>query len=246
MAGHSKWANIRHRKERQDSKRGKVYTKMIREITVAAHAGGNPDDNPRLRNAMDKALDANMSRDVIDRAIKRGAGGLEGADMEEVHYEGYGPYGIAVIVESMTNNRNRTVAEVRHVFSEYDGNLGAEGSVSYLFKKQGQITFSPGTPEDQVMEIALEAGAEDVVVNEDQSIDVMTTPENFLSVKKQITAKGLQIAQAEIAMIPVTFISLEKKEEAQQVEEFLEELEDLDDVQVVYSNADIAEEERTT
>jgi YebC/PmpR family DNA-binding regulatory protein len=242
MAGHSKWANIRHRKERQDAKRGKIYTKLIREITVAARSGGDPNDNPRLRNVLDKALDANMSRDVIDRAIKRGVGGLEGADMEDVRYEGYGPHGIAVIVDCMTNNRNRTVGEVRHVFSKHGGNLGTDGSVAYLFKKQGQISFTPGTPEEQVLEIALEAGAEDVVVNDDQSIDVFTSLENFPAIKKEINTKGLHPAQAEITMVPSTNVLIEDQETAQQAIELLEMLEELDDVQAVYSNADIAED----
>lgn len=242
MAGHSKWANIKHRKERQDSKRGKLYTKLIREITVAARQGPDPSDNPRLRNVMDKALTANMSRDIIDRAIKRGAGGLEGADVEDVRYEGYGPSGIAVIVDCMTNNRNRTVSEVRHTFSKHGGNLGTDGSVAYLFKKQGQISFAPGTKEEYVMELALDAGADDVVVNDDQSIDVFTTPENFFAIKKEMTDKGLQPEQAEITMVPMTSVSIDDKEVAQQAMELLETLEELDDVQAVYSNADISEE----
>lgn len=243
MAGHSKWANIRHRKERQDAKRGKIYTKLIREITVAARAGGgDPNDNPRLRNVLDKALGANMSRDVIDRAIKRGAGGLEGADVEEVRYEGYGPNGIAIIVDCMTNNRNRTVGEVRHVFSKHGGNLGTDGSVAYLFKKQGQISFPPGTAEEQVMEIALEAGAEDVVINDDQSLDVFTAPESFLSIKDIMTKKGLHPEQGEITMVPATYVFIEDKETAEQAMELLEMLEELDDVQSVYSNLDVLEE----
>lgn len=242
MAGHSKWANIRHRKEKQDAKRGKLYTKLIREITVAARAGGDPNDNPRLRNVLDKALVANMSRDIIDRAIKRGAGGLEGADVEEVRYEGYGPNGIAVIVDCMTNNRNRTVSEVRHTFSKYGGNLGTDGSVAYLFKKQGQISFPPGVQEEQIMELAILAGAEDVCINEDQSIDVFTTPESFFTVKKTMTDKGLHPEQAELTMVPMTSVSVDDKEAAQLAIELLEKLEELDDVQVVYSNADIAED----
>ena len=243
MAGHSKWANIRHRKEKQDAKRGKLYTKMIREITVAARMGGpEPDDNPRLRNILDKALTANMSRDIIDRAIKRGAGGLEGADVEEVRYEGYGPNGIAVIVDCMTNNRNRTVGEVRHVFSKNGGNLGTDGSVAYLFKKLGQLTFAPGTKEEEVMELALEAGAEDVVVNEDQSIEVFTSPEAFIAVKAKMATKHLQPAQAEITMVPSISVSIEDKETAQQAMELLDMLEELEDVQEVYSNANIDED----
>jgi len=241
MAGHSKWANIRYRKERQDAKRGKLYTKLIREITVAARMGGDPNDNPRLRNVLDKALDANMSRDIIDRAIKRGAGGLEGMDVEEVRYEGYGPNGIAIIVDCMTNNRNRTVGEVRHLFSKYGGNLGTDGSVSYLFKKQGQLSFAPGTAEEKVMELALEAGAEDVVVNDDQSIDVFTSPEAFFAVKKDVLTKGLHPESAEITMVPATSVAIDDKETAEQAMKLLEMLEELEDVQEVYSNADIAE-----
>jgi YebC/PmpR family DNA-binding regulatory protein len=240
MAGHSKWANIKHRKERQDSKRGKLYTKIIREITVAARGGADPDDNPRLRTILDKALTANMSRDVIDRAIKRGAGGLEGADMEDVRYEGYGPNGIAVIVDCMTNNRNRTVSEVRHVFSKCGGNLGTDGSVAFIFKKLGQMTFSPGISEEQIMEAALEAGAEDVIVNDDGSIEVLTSPEDFLNVKAQLIAKKLTPEEGEVTMVPQTFIAIEDQETAEMAEKLLDMMEELDDVQAVYSNADIA------
>ncbi len=242
MAGHSKWANIRHRKERQDAKKGKVYTKIIREITVAARASGDPNDNPRLRNIVDKALAANMSRDVIDRAIKRGAGGLEGADVEDVRYEGYGPSGIAVIVDCMTNNRNRTVGEVRHVFSKNGGNLGTDGSVAYLFKKLGQISLPAGTDEEKVMEIALEAGADDVVINDDKSIEVFTSPEAFFEIKKIMHDKGLHAEQAEVTMVPSTSVTIDDKEVAEQAMSLLEMLEELDDVQAVYSNADIAED----
>ncbi|HLF67136.1 MAG TPA: YebC/PmpR family DNA-binding transcriptional regulator [Gammaproteobacteria bacterium] len=241
MAGHSKWANIRHRKERQDAKKGKVYTKIIREITVAARGGADMNDNPRLRNIVEKALTANMSRDIIDRAIKRGAGGLEGADVEDVRYEGYGPSGIAVIVECMTNNRNRTVSEVRHLFSKSGGNLGTDGSVSYLFKKQGQITFAAGTNEEKVMEAALEVGAEDVVVNDDTSIDVFTSPDTFYAVKNAMVAKKLNPEQAELTMVPMTSAAVEDKDIAQKAIELLELLEDLEDVQAVYSNLDIVE-----
>ncbi len=242
MAGHSKWANIRHRKEKQDAKRGKLYTKLIREITVAARSGGDPNDNPRLRNVLEKALVANMGRDIIDRAIKRGAGGLEGADVEDVRYEGYGPNGIAVIVDCMTNNRNRTVSEVRHLFSKHGGNLGTDGSVAYLFKKLGQISFAAGASEEELMELALEAGAEDVVINEDQTLDVFTTPETFFVVKKAMIDKGLHPEQAEVTMVPMTSVNIDDKETAQQAVELLEKLEELDDVQAVYSNADIAED----
>jgi len=242
MAGHSKWANIKHRKERQDAKRGKLYTKLIRELTVAARGGAEPADNPRLRTALDKALEANMSRDVIDRAIKRGAGGQEGADMEDVRYEGYGPGGTALIIDCMTNNRNRTVGEVRHILSKHGGNLGTDGSVAYLFKKRGQLTFKPGTSEDQVLEIGLEAGADDVLTNEDGSIDVLTSPEAFLAVKKELLAKGLQPEQAEVSMVPSVLVEIKDKEVAEQVVTLCDMLEELDDVQQVYSNADIIEE----
>ncbi len=242
MAGHSKWANIRYRKERQDAKRGRLYTKLIREITVAARAGAEANDNPRLRNALDKALAANMSRDIIDRAIKRGAGGLEGNEVEEVRYEGYGPKGMAIIVDCMTNNRNRTVGEVRHVFSKYGGNLGTDGSVAYLFKKQGQLSLAPGKSEEQIMELALEVGAEDVVVNEDQSIDVFTSPEIFFVVKKKLLEKNVALQQAEITMVPLTAVLIEDKESAKQAMELLDNLEELEDVQAVYTNADFVEE----
>jgi YebC/PmpR family DNA-binding regulatory protein len=243
MAGHSKWANIKHRKSKQDAKRGKIYTKLIREITVAAKlGGGSVDDNPRLRTAVDKALGANMSRDVIDRAIKRGAGGMEGEDVEEIRYEGYGPGGVAVMVDCMTNNRNRTVAEVRHAFTKCGGNLGTDGSVSYLFQKMGQMTFAPGADEEKVMEIALEAGADDVVVNDDKSIDVTTSPEAFLTVKNAMTNAGLTPVQAEVTMAAATNISVTDKDAAEKIMRLSDVLEDLDDVQEVYSNADISEE----
>ncbi|OGT46532.1 MAG: hypothetical protein A3E83_01340 [Gammaproteobacteria bacterium RIFCSPHIGHO2_12_FULL_41_20] len=243
MAGHSKWANIKHRKAKQDARRGKLYTKLIRELTVSARmGGGDPDANPRLRAALDKALDANMSRDVIDRAIKRGAGGLEGSDVEEVRYEGYGPAGVAVIVECMTNNRNRTVADVRHAFSKQGGNLGTDGSVAYLFKKLGQISFAPGADEERVIEAALELGAEDVVVEEDKSIEVFTAPEYFTAVKQGFMRKGLQPAQAEVAMVAAVKVTIDDKETAEKLLALVDALEDLEDVQAVYSNADIATE----
>ena len=184
MAGHSKWANIQHRKKAQDAKRGKLFTKLIREITVAARlGGGDPDSNPRLRAAIDKGLGANMTKDTIDRAVKRGSGAADGENYEEVRYEGYGPNGVAVMVDCLTDNRNRTVSEVRHAFSKAGGNLGTDGSVAYLFSKIGTLTFPAGSDEDKVMEAALEAGAEDIVTNDDQTIDVQTTPETFLDVK---------------------------------------------------------------
>lgn len=243
MAGHSKWANIKHRKSKQDAKRGKIYTKLIREITVAAKlGGGDPDANPRLRAAVDKALGANMSKDVIDRAIKRGAGGAEGADVEEVRYEGYGPSGVAVMVDCMTNNRNRTVAEVRHAFTKCGGNLGTDGSVSYLFNQLGQITFAPGANEERVMEIALEAGADDIIVNDDKSIDVTTAPDAFLKVKNAMIAAGLEPAQAEVTLVASTSVPITDKEVAEKIMRMTDMLDDLDDVQEVYSNADILEE----
>lgn len=243
MAGHSKWANIKRHKEKQDAKRGKLYTKLIREITVAARmGGGDPSANPRLRLALDKGLEANMSKDVIDRAIKRGAGGMEGDDVEEVRYEGYGPAGIAVMVDCMTNNRNRTVAEVRHAFSKRGGNLGTDGSVSYLFKKQGQITFAPGVNEEKLMDAALELGADDIIINDDKSVDVMTSPESFNSIKSGLQQAGFKVEQADVTMVASTAVAITDKDTAEKVMGLIDMLEDLDDVQEVYSNADISEE----
>jgi YebC/PmpR family DNA-binding regulatory protein len=243
MAGHSKWANIKRHKEKVDAKRGKLFTKLIRELTIAARlGGGDPNSNPRLRAALDKALQANMTKDVIERAIKRGAGGMEGADVEEVRYEGYGPGGTAIIVDCMTNNRNRTVAEVRHAFSKNGGNLGTDGSVAYLFKKQGQITFAPGISEEKLMEIALDVGADDVIVSDDSSIDVLTTPDNFMTVKEALQKAGLSAAEASVTMRAETDVSITDLETAEKVMNLIDMLEDLDDVQSVYSNADIAEE----
>lgn len=243
MAGHSKWANIKRHKAKVDAKRGKLYTKLIREITVSAKLGGaDPDQNPRLRTAVDKALGANMSRDVIERAAKRGAGGMEGEMVEEVRYEGYGPSGVAIIVNCMTNNRNRTVAEVRHAFTKCGGNLGTDGSVSYLFSKTGQMTFAPGADEERIMDIALESGAEDVVVNDDKSIDVTTKPEHFLMIKEAMSAIGLVPAVAEVTMAASLQVPITDKEIAEKIIKLTDMLEDLDDVQEVFSNADIAEE----
>lgn len=237
MAGHSKWANIQHRKNAQDAKRGKLFTKLIREITVAARmSGGDVNSNPRLRAAVDKALTANMTKDTIERAIKKGVGGLEGADMENVRYEGYGPGGVAVMVDCLTDNRNRTVAEVRHAFTKCGGNLGTDGSVAYLFTKKGTCTFAPGSSEEQIMEAALDAGAQDVVANEDGSIDVLTTPEDFNAVCAALEAKKLSPAQAEIALLPATYVAL-SGENAEKMTRLIDMLEDLDDVQEVYSNA---------
>lgn len=243
MAGHSKWANIKHRKAKQDSKKGKLYTKLIREITVSAKlGGGDPDSNPRLRTAWDKALIANMSKDVIDRAVKRGAGGQDGNDVEEIRYEGYGPAGVAVMVDCMTNNRNRTVAEVRHAFSKCGGNMGTDGSVAYLFHKAGQITLAPGADEEKVMEVALEAGADDIVVNDDKSIDLTTTPEAFFVVKTALAKAGYEPVQADVTMAAEVSTEISDKEVAEKILRLTDMLEDLDDVQEVYTNADIVEE----
>ncbi len=239
MAGHSKWANIQHRKGAQDAKRGKLFTKLIREITVAARLGGaDPAANPRLRAAIDKALGSNMSKDTIERAVKRGAGAQEGDNFEAVRYEGYGPNGVAVMVDCLTDNRNRTVAEVRHAFSKAGGNLGTDGSVAYLFTKAGVIGFAAGSDEEQLMEVALEAGAEDVVTGDDGSIEVITLPEDFSAVKEALEAASLTPEYAEVTMRPSTTVAL-GLEDAQKVLRLVDMLEDLDDVQQVYSNADI-------
>jgi YebC/PmpR family DNA-binding regulatory protein len=242
MAGHSKWANIRFRKGAQDAKRGKLFTKLIREITVAARAGGgDPDANPRLRQAMEKARANSMPKDNIERAVKRGTGELEGASYEEIRYEGYGPGGVAVMVDTMTDNRNRTVAEVRHAFSKFGGNLGADGSVGYLFNQVGLVSFPAGTDEDQVMEVAIEAGAEDVLVDEEGAIEVLTDPQDFETVRVAIQAADLEPEQAEITMRASTTTVLTEKE-AGSMFKLLEMLDELDDVQQVYSNADISED----
>ncbi len=242
MAGHSKWANIQHRKKAQDAKRGKLFTKLIREITVAARlGGGDPDSNPRLRAAIDKGLGANMTKDTIDRAVKRGSGAADGENYEEVRYEGYGPNGVAVMVDCLTDNRNRTVSEVRHAFTKAGGNLGTDGSVAYLFSKIGTLTFPAGSDEDQVMEVALEAGAEDIVTNDDQTIDVQTTPETFLDVKEAMLEAGLEPEMAEVTMSPSTSVDLEL-DDAEKVMRLVDTLEDLDDVQNVYTNADFSDE----
>jgi len=243
MAGHSKWANIKHRKERQDAKRGKIFTKWIRELTVAARqGGGDPGSNPRLRLALDKALGANMSRDIIDRAIARGAGATEADNVEELTYEGYGPGGVAVMVECMTDNRNRTAAEVRHAFSKNGGNLGTDGSVAYMFDRKGQISYAPGVDEDALMEAALEAGADDVVTQEDGSVEVYTSFADFLSVNEALTEAGFKGDEAEVAMIPSIMAPITDVETAQKVLRLIDALEDLDDVQNVYHNAEIADE----
>ncbi|MEN8108685.1 MAG: YebC/PmpR family DNA-binding transcriptional regulator [Pseudomonadota bacterium] len=241
MAGHSKWANIQHRKNAQDAKRGKLFTKLIREITVAARMGDpDPNANPRLRLAVDKALAGNMTKDTIERAIKRGSGAQEGDNYEEVRYEGYGPGGIAVMVDCVTDNRNRTVAEVRHAFTKAGGNLGTDGSVAYQFTKAGIISYPPGSDEDTIMEAALEAGAEDIVTNDDGSIDVLTEPDRFVDIKAAMTSTGLEPEQAEVSMRAANSTPLEFKD-AEKMVRLLDTLEDLDDVQNVYSNADISE-----
>ncbi len=242
MAGHSKWANIQHRKGRQDAKRGKLFTKLIREITVAAKlGGGDPDANPRLRAAIDNGLSNNMTKDTIERAVKRGAGGEEGGDVEEIRYEGYGPGGVAVMVDTMTDNRNRTVAEVRHAFSKFGGNLGTDGSVAYMFTKVGLISFPTGTDEDAIMEAALEGGADDVVTNDDGSVDVITEPDSFVDVKTALTTAGFEAENAEVTMRASNSSELDAKG-AESMLKLLDMLEDLDDVQKVYSNADIPDD----
>jgi YebC/PmpR family DNA-binding regulatory protein len=242
MAGHSKWANIQHRKGRQDAKRGKIFTKLIKEITVAAKmGGGDPNFNPRLRLAIDKAKEENMPADNIERAIKRGTGELEGVSYEEIRYEGYGVGGAAVIVDCLTDNRTRTVADVRHAFTKHGGNLGTDGSVAFLFRHCGQFLFAPGTSEDQVMEAALEAGAEDVVTNEDGSVEVICAPNDFPAVKAGLEKAGLKAELAEVTMKPSTETELQG-DDALRMQKMLDALEALDDVQDVYSSAVMDEE----
>ena len=242
MAGHSKWANIQHRKGAQDAKRGKLFTKLIREITVAARMGDpDPATNPRLRMAVDKALGGNMTKDTIERAIKRGSGVQDGENFDEVRYEGYGPSGIAVMVDCLTDNRNRTVAEVRHAFTKAGGNLGTDGSVAYQFTKTGVLSYPKGSDEDQLMEAALEAGADDVVSNDDGSFDVLTQPEQFIDIRDTMKSAGLEPEQAEVSMRAENTISLDL-DDAEKMLRMLENLEELDDVQEVHSNADISEE----
>lgn len=237
MAGHSKWANIKHKKAAQDAKRGKVFTRLIKEITVAARmGGGDPDSNPRLRLAVDKAYDQNMPKDNVERAIKRGSGDLEGVDYEEIRYEGYGIAGAAVMVDCMTDNRVRTVADVRHAFTKYGGNLGTDGSVSFLFKHCGQLIFAPGTNEDKLMEAALEGGAEDVVSNDDGSIEVITAPYEFITVKEALEEAGFKAELAEVTMKPSNEAIL-TGDDAVKMQKLLDALENLDDVQEVYTTA---------
>ncbi len=240
MAGHSKWANIQHRKGRQDEKRGRIFTRLIKEITVAAKMGGaDPNTNPRLRLAMDKAGDANMPKDKVTDAIKRGTGQLEGVDYEEIRYEGYGIGGAAVIVDCMTDNRTRTVAEVRHAFSKHGGNLGTDGSVAFMFTHCGQFVFAPGTSEDKVMEVALEAGADDVITDDEGAIEVLCPPNQFEPVKAALEAAGLKPDAAEITMRASTDTEL-SGEDGTKMQKLLDALESLDDVQEVYTNAVIS------
>ena len=239
MAGHSKWANIQHRKGRQDEKRGKIWTRIIREIMVAARqGGGDADANPRLRLAIDKAKAANMPADNIKRNIDKATGNLEGVTYEEIRYEGYGIGGAAIIVDTMTDNHVRTVAEVRHAFSKYGGNMGTNGSVSFQFKHVGQLMFAPGTDEDKVMEVALEAGAEDVVTDEEGAIEVLTAPGDFEAVKNALQAAGLVADLADVTMRPDVSIAMEG-DDAARMQKLLDVLEDLDDVQEVYHNAEL-------
>ncbi len=236
MAGHSKWANIKHRKARQDAKRAKVWTKLIRELTVAARlGGGSPEDNPRLRAAVDGALGANMPRDTIDRAIARGAGAGEEGHLDEVTYEGYGPGGVAFLVEVMTDNRNRTVAEVRHAFSKYNGNLGTDGSVAYMFERRGVLQFEPGIDDDTVMEIALDAGADDIESEDDGSVTVLTSFEQFGRVLDSFRASEMEPSHSEVAMVPDNSVACDS-ELTEKIQTLMEALEDLDDVQNVYTN----------
>ncbi len=241
MAGHSKWHNIQHRKGAQDAKRGKVFTKLIKEIVVAARTGGSViENNPSLRAVIDKSLAANMKRDTIENAIKRGAGELEGDNYEEVRYEGYGQGGTAIMVDCLTDNRNRTVAEVRHAFSKHGGNLGTDGSVSYMFSKLGLITFVSGD-EDVILEIVLECGADDIVTNSDGSIDVLTSPEDFFNVKDALISSNLKPQHSQIIMEPSSRIELNLNE-AEKFIKLIDKLEDLDDTQEVHHNADISDE----
>jgi YebC/PmpR family DNA-binding regulatory protein len=241
MAGHSKWANIKHKKAAQDAKRGKVFTRLIKEITVASKLGGpDPNMNPRLRLAIDKAYESNMPKDNVERAVKRGSGELEGVNYEEVRYEGYGIAGAAVIVDCMTDNKTRTVADVRHAFSKHGGNLGTDGSVAFLFKHCGQLVFAPGTSEDKLMEVAIDAGAEDVLANDDGSIEVITGPNDFVAVKEVLEKAGLKPELGEVTMKPTAENTL-TGDDAARMQRLLDALESLDDVQDVYTTAVIEE-----
>ncbi len=236
MAGHSKWANIKHKKAAQDAKRGKIFTRLIKEITVAARmGGGDPNSNPRLRLAMDKAFGHNMPKDNVERAIKRGCGELEGVNYEEIRYEGYGISGAAVMVDCMTDNRTRTVAAVRHAFTKHGGNLGTDGSVAYLFKHCGQLLFAPGVDEAQLLEVSLEAGAEDVISNDDGSLEVITGPDTFVSVRDTLEKAGFKAELAEVTWKPENEVLLQG-DEAVRMQKLLDALEDIDDVQDVYTS----------
>ena len=242
MAGHSKWANIQHRKGRQDAKRGALFTRLIKEITVAAKmGGGDPAMNPRLRLAMEKAADGNMPKDTVQRAIQRGVGGLEGVNYEEIRYEGYGVAGAAVIIDCLTDNRTRTVADVRHALTKHGGNLGTDGSVAFQFTHCGQLVFAPGTDEDKLMEVGLEAGAQDILSNDDGSLGVITEPGDFIAVKTALEAAGLKAEVAEITMKPQNELEL-TGDDAVKMQKILDALENVDDVQQVYTNAVIDEE----
>ena len=242
MAGHSKWANIQHRKGRQDAKRGALFTRLIKEITVAAKmGGGDPAMNPRLRLAMEKAADGNMPKDTVQRAIQRGVGGLEGVNYEEIRYEGYGVSGAAVIIDCLTDNRTRTVADVRHALTKHGGNLGTDGSVAFQFTHCGQLVFAPGTDEDKLMEVGLEAGAQDILSNDDGSLEVITEPGDFIAVKTALEAAGLKAEVAEITMKPQNELEL-TGDDAVKMQKILDALENVDDVQQVYTNAVIDEE----
>lgn len=241
MAGHSKWANIKHRKAAQDARKGKVFTKIIREITVAAKSGAVPEDNPRLRLAIDKALSVNMKKDTIEKAIQRGEGNAEGDNFDELTYEGYGPKGVAILVEALTDNRNRTVAEVRHAFSKHGGNLGTDGSVAYLFNKVGIISYPEGTDEDAVMEVALDAEADDFIAAEDGKVEVKAPPEKLTELKDALTEAGLPPESSEVVMLPSTSVELDV-DGAEKVIKIIDTLEDLDDVQNVYTNADFSDD----
>ena len=241
MAGHSKWANIKHKKAATDAKRGKIFTRLIKEITVASRLGGaDPSMNPRLRLAVDKATGQNMPKDTIERAVKRGAGDLEGVNYEEIRYEGYGINGAAVIVDCMTDNRTRTVADVRHAFSKYGGNLGTDGSVAFLFRHCGQLVFAPGTDENKLMEAALDAGADDVVANDDGSLEVITGPYDFVAVKDALAKSGLVPELAEVTMKPSTEVEM-AGDDAVRMQKLIDALESLDDVQEVYTSAVFAD-----
>ncbi len=239
MAGHSKWANTKHRKAAQDAKRAKIFTKIIRELTVAAKQGPNPDDNPKLRAAVDKALGANMKRDTIDKAILKGSGGTDGENFDEITYEGYGVGGVAFLVECLTDNRNRTVSEVRHAFSKRGGNLGTDGSVAYLFQKKGRLMYPAGADEDRIMEAALDLGVEDINSNDDGSIEVVTAFEDYLNVKESLMEMKLMPVESGLSMVASNYVPIGSVADAEKTIGLVDMLEDLDDVQEVHTNADI-------